>query len=95
MITNYLAGSDDTTIPFSVVQAVREFFEEVGRTLRFLSDLMKSSYLWNCGLLLLDVFDYASLHHPEDLLCASIVLHHVLRLIRGLPPGPSGSALMT
>lgn len=96
MITNYLAGSDDTTIPFSVVQAVREFFEEVGRTLRFLSDLMKSStYLRNCGLLLLDVFDYATLHHPENLLCASIVLHHVLSLIRGLPPGPSGSALMT
>jgi hypothetical protein len=94
MITNYLAGSNDTTIPFSVVQAVREFFEEVSRTLRFLIELMKSSYLRNSGLLLLDVFDDASLHHPEDLLCTSIVLHHVLRLIRCLPPGPSGSALM-
>ena len=95
MITNYLAGSYDTTISFSVVQAVREFYEEVSRPFRFLRELMKcSSYLRNCGLLLLDVFDDSTLHHPENLLCASIVLHHVLSVIRSLPPGPPGSALM-
>ena len=82
MITNYLAGSYDTTISFSVVQAVREFFEEVSRALRFLRELIKSSsYLRNGGLLLMDVLDDATLRHPENLLCASIVLHHVLSLI--------------
>jgi hypothetical protein len=94
VVPNYLAGPNYTTIPFDVVQAVREFFKEVSRTLRFLRELMKHSYLRNCGLLLLDVFDNATLHHPENLLCASIILHHVLSLIRGMSSGPSGSALV-
>lgn len=64
MITNYLAGSNDSTVPFSVVQAVREFFEEVSRALRLLRELINLSYLRNCGLLLLDVFDDATLHDP-------------------------------